>query len=274
MSLQQEIWAMLASDSIDKIILERFLVKAIPKNRMISYKQLKKLTDLKIKRKYKLLKSELFSVHKNDIEVTENEQLLTENANEYIKALIKKYVIPSRFTGNTELRDIAGIFSEQYYTDTEKNFVEFIFHHFISLTDIDPRSVRALTLASRKVLLDFNLATNSHFRHFSKNIYNAILQGKLRAGDNLKQYIDKSYKNNHENEMEERLKSSAEYDYFFDEKANLRCDLETNKNILVKNILNTIISEFSDFAVKILLFVKLQNKFSFLIRDKIFNEFG
>ena len=73
--------------------------------------------------------------------------------------------------------------------------------------------------------------------------------------------------------MEERLKLSAEYDYFFDEKAILRCDLETNKNIFVKNILNTIISELSDIAVKIMLLVKLQNKFPFLIRDKVFNEF-
>ena len=273
MSLQQEIWAILASDTIDKIILERFLIKAIPQNRRIPYEQLERLTHLKVKQKHNLLESKLFKIHENCIEIAENEQLLTESANGYIKALIKKYVIPSRFTGCEELHGITGLFDEQNYTNAEKNFIDFIFQHFIGLADIELRPESALTLESKRVLFHFNLATNSRFCHFSKNVYNAILQGKLRAGDNLRWYIDKSYKNNYEQEIEERLKSSAEYDYFFDEKANLRCDLVTNQNTFVKKILNKVISELSDFAVKILLFVKLQNRFSILIRDKVFDTF-
>lgn len=181
---------------------------------------------------------------------------------------------PERHKGAPARRGRRGqsvLLGEQNYTNTEKKFVDFIFDCFISLTDIDFKSKTVLTAESLNDLVNFNLAINSQFRHFSKVIYNAILQAKLHAGDNLRPYIDKSYQNKHE--MEERLKLSAEYDYFFDEKAILRCDLETNKNIFVKNILNTIISELSDIAVKIMLLVKLQNKFPFLIRDKVFNEF-
>ena len=274
MNIKQETRALFASNLIDKIILERFLIRVIPKNRLIPYEQLERLTHLKIKGKYNLLESELFLIHKNNIEVTEDEQLLTEKANEHIRELIKKYVVPSRFAGNEELRGIAGQFDEQSYTIAEKSFIDFIFDNFISLFDINFRPKTVLTLESLKVLLNFNLVNNSQFRHFSKDIYNAVLQEKLHAGDNLQPYIDKSYKNDDEHEFEKRSKLSTEYDYYFDEKANLRCDLETNKNTFVKNMLNTIISELSDLAVKILLLVKLQNRFPFLIRDKIFNEFG
>ena len=274
MNIMQETEAIIVCDLIEKIILERFLIKAIPQNRLIPNEQLEKIIHSKIKRKYKILESKLFLLHKKVIEVTEDELLLTEKANGYIRGLIKKYVIPSRFAGNEELPGIAGIFDEQNYTNIEKSFIDFIFDSFISLTDINFSPKKALTLESVKVLLNFNFVNNSQFRHFSKDIYNAILQGKLHAGDNLKSYIDKSYSNDNEHEIQKRLKLSAEYDYYFDEKANLRCDLETNKNTFVKNVLNTIISELSDQAVKILLLVKLQNKFFFLIKVKVFDEFS
>lgn len=274
MNIQKETQAMLVSDMIDKIILERFLIKSIPKIRIIPYEQLEKLTHLKIKGLQRSLKSKLFISHKNDIEITENEQLLAGKANELIRGLIKKYVIPSQYTGGEELRDIAGVLDEQSYTDTEKNFIDFIFNTFISLTEINFSPKKVMTFETIQVLLNFNLVNNSQFRHFSKDIYNAVLQAKLHAGDTLKPYIEKSYKNNNENEIETRLKLSAEYDYYFDDKANLRCDLDTNKSVFIKNLLNTIISELNDLTVKLLLLVNLQNKYPFLIRDKIFSEFS
>ena len=63
------------------------------------------------------------------------------------------------------------------------------------------------------------------------------------------------------------------YDYFFDNNGILKCDLDTNINMLIKNFLNTIIYELIDNKAKTMLLLKLNSKYPFLISEKIFYEF-
>ena len=66
-------------------------------------------------------------------------------------------------------------------------------------------------------------------------------------------------------QVAEKLEKSCRYDYFFDSNGILKCDLYTNKSILIKNFLNTIFYDFTDVKAKIILLLKLNNKYPFVI---------
>lgn len=286
-----KIWVI--TDFIEKITLERYLLNAIPKNRHMALNNLTRLTNLKIGRQYKFIKSDLFQMDKKSITITDKENLLSYRANNYIKLLIKKYIIPNKYKNEAclELNDFAGFLEENIYSDKEKEFIDFIFNNCKSIASlgIDTISIKNNPKLIKN-LLNFNLVNNSCFRCIAKKIYSDILHNKIHAGDSIKPYIEEIYKNekkydesrilieklygnnNNNNEIIKRLELSNIYDYYFDENAILRCDLETNRNIFIKNFINTIISEFIDIFAKMLILVNLQKTYPILIEDKIFNE--
>ncbi len=155
----------------------------------------------------------------------------------------------------------------KYYTIEENNFINFMLKNFLTITDMDifPNDTHI------KDLLNFNFVNNNDFRHVSKEVYNAILQKKLRVGDSILPYINRVMKN--KKLINTKLKMSSGYDFYFNENAILKCDLETNINNLTKNFLNSIIFELNDNRTRIGLLAKLQCKFPILLKDKIFYEF-
>jgi len=74
-------------------------------------------------------------------------------------------------------------------------------------------------------------------------------------------------------EITERLEKSSKFDYFFDKDGILKCDLDTNKNILIKNFLNTVLYDFRDPRSQTALLLKLNNKYP-ITSEKIFNEYN
>ena len=120
-------------------------------------------------------------------------------------------------------------------------------------------------------LLNFNYVNSFGFNYIARDIFNAILQNKIHVGDNIMSFMTKRYYD--KKILSEKLKYASIYDYFFNENAVLRCDLQTNTNLLIKNFLNLCIYDFNDITSKTILLLKLNNRYSFLIADKIFNEF-
>lgn len=74
-------------------------------------------------------------------------------------------------------------------------------------------------------------------------------------------------------QVAEKLEKSCKYDYFFDSKGILKCDLDTNIKILIKNFLSTIIYDLVDHKAKITLLMKLNNKYPFLMSENVFDEY-
>lgn len=74
-------------------------------------------------------------------------------------------------------------------------------------------------------------------------------------------------------QIAEKLEDSRKYDCFFDNYGILKCDLDTNKDILIKNFLSTILYDLTDDKSKTILLLKLNSKYPFLISEKIFYEF-
>lgn len=112
-----------------------------------------------------------------------------------------------------------------------------------------------------KALFEFNNLNHRPFLCTAQKIYNDILQNKIHAGDSIIKYIKIKLT---DKEVEERLEKSCKYDYFFDNNGILKCDLNTNKNILIKNFLNTIIYYLTDNVAKMIILLKLNNKYPFI----------
>ncbi len=147
---------------------------------------------------------------------------------EYNKCLIKKYILPSKYKQNQYAFHMRYLVDNKYYTIEENNFM---LKNFLTITDMDifPNDTHI------KDLLNFNFVNNNDFRHVSKEVYNAILQKKLRVGDSILPYINRVIKN--KKLINTKLKMSSEYDFYFNENAILKCDLETIINNLTKNFL-------------------------------------
>ena len=154
--------------------------------------------------------------------------MLTEKTMEYNKCLIKKYILPSKYKQNQYAFHMRYLVDNKYYTIEENNFM---LKNFLTITDMDifPNDTHI------KDLLNFNFVNNNDFRHVSKEVYNAILQKKLRVGDSILPYINRVIKN--KKLINTKLKMSSEYDFYFNENAILKCDLETIINNLTKNFL-------------------------------------
>ncbi|MCI8499154.1 MAG: hypothetical protein HFE28_00885 [Clostridia bacterium] len=256
-----------AEMKLDTIILERYLCNLLPENRSFSLNEIQYLTGYNFKNLQKYMSSSIFEINKNTIYITDNQQLLSEKTMEYCKYLIKKYIFPSKYTQDQFAFHFRYFSDTKYYTSEENKFISFMLKNFLSIAHMDflPKKINI------KDLLNFNCVNSNGFFHVSKEVYNAILQKKLNAGDSILPYISKIIKN--KKQLNIKLKMSCDYDFYFNEDAILKCDLETNSNNFIKNFLNLIIYEINDNLSRIKLLIKLQCRYSILLKDKIFNEF-
>lgn len=70
---------------------------------------------------------------------------------------------------------------------------------------------------------------------FIRKYITQFYKKKLRVGDSILPYINRVIKN--KKLINTKLKMSSEYDFYFNENAILKCDLETIINNLTKNFL-------------------------------------
>lgn len=267
MSNKTKVQTFFITQKIENFIIEKNLITALPFNRQLSFGYIKKQTGINFSKINNHIRSELFNVQKSRIEITDNRQLLSEKTTEYCKYLIKKYIFPSQYTQDQYAFHARYLVDTKYYTSEENSFIGFMLKNFLSVVNMDfcPKETNI------KDLLNFNFVNSNGFYHISKEVYNAILQKKLRVGDSILPYINKTMKN--KKRINTKLKMSSEYDFYFNENAVLKCDLETNTSNLIKNFLNSVIYEINDNFTRIVLLAKLQCRYPILLKDKIFCEF-
>ena len=270
MSDSKSAQAVITAGILTDIILERNLIGAIPRNRQIPLENIKKLTCGKLSNIHKYVSIDLFTVHKTTLEVTDNDKLLSEKTLEYCRQAIKKFVCPSKHEQDEYIYNVGILYNETYYTAEEKSFIDLIFNNFMQIAKLDLNC----KISSIKDLKYFNEVNNNFFYLAAKKVYNAILHKKLHAGDSIIPYINKVYINDQlQKILSEKLKMCSIYDYFFDENAVLKCDLDTNLNMLIKNFINSVLYNFTDYSTKIILLNKLKMKYPLLIKDKNFYDF-
>ncbi len=259
--------AVIAAEVLENTILERILTNSLPANRQFSIKELKKLTDFNYWSLRNYLNSDLYTIHKEKVDITADKRLLVEASENYCKYLIKKYVYPSKYENDELIYHIAKRTNNSYFTSEENCFINLMYNNLIEI--VNDRFI--YKFVPKQDLLNFNYVNSFGFNYIARDIFNAILQNKIHVGDNIMSFMTKRYYD--KKILSEKLKYASIYDYFFNENAVLRCDLQTNTNLLIKNFLNLCIYDFNDITSKTILLLKLNNRYSFLIADKIFNEF-
>lgn len=267
MSDKKSATAVTATKFLEDIILERYLINIIPKNRQYSFSTIKKLTGYNFLPIRGYIKSDLFAINEYSIEITDNTQLLLERSKNYCEKLIKKIVYPALYKYNDFIYRIERLLDSSYYTAEEKSFIDLILDKLFCIINNNI----ALKPISHKDLLEFNSIYSNGFNYVARDIYNAIIQKKLHAGDDILSFINHRLKDN--NVKCAKLESSSKFDYFFTKDAILKCDLNTNINILIKNFLNLSFYNLSDTVTKVILLSKLNSIHPFLIKDKIFENF-
>lgn len=267
MSDEKSAVAVAATMFLEEIILEKYLVKTIPESRQYSLKSIKKLTGYNFRTIKNYVSSKLFTIHKTTLEITDNTRLLSEQSNAYCKTLIKKLIFPSKNKCDEYIYNIGRLFTNSHYTSAEQNFINLMFDKFFCIIN-DNITIRPTSYID---LLKFNSVNCDGFYFVARDIYNAIIRQKLHVGDYILPFINTKLKN--KKNIADILESSSIFDYFFNKNAVLKCDLNTNTNLLIKNFLNLLIYNLNDIDTKIILLQKLNSKYSIFISDKIFDDF-
>ncbi len=265
MSVRKNAEALVASDLLEEIILERYLSGVMPQENKLCLKEIYIYTGYNYYNMRNYINSNLFTISKDAIYISGDMQLLSCKSKEYVEGLIKKMICPKKYENDKYVYIIAKLFDHLYFSEEEQKFIEFMTNELYLI--IKDRAV--LHRISFKDLVGFHNLNRRPFLHIAQRVYNDILQKKICVGDNIMEYINKHLT---ENEIIEKLKNASKYDYFFDSNGNLKCDLNTNTDILIKNFLSTIIYRFNDDLAKTILLLKLNNKYSFLISEKFFYE--
>lgn len=259
--------ALIANETIEKIILERHLFNAIPISNKFSLKKVSKYIGINYSRLQKYIESDLYTINKDTIYITENKQLLSDKSKKYIEDLIKEVIRPEKYKNNKFVYCIAKFFDNSYYSKAEQEFIDLMVNEFFAICNRNTISHRI----SFEDLIGFLNINHNPFQHTARQVYNDILQKKICAGDNIIKYIKEHLT---DIQFTRQLEKSYKYDCFFDNNGILKCDLDTNINILIKNFLCTIIYGLTDNDAKIILLMKLNAKYPFLISEKIFDEYS
>lgn len=257
--------ATVATGFLEDMILERFILGVLPGE--YSVQTIKKLTGYNFLSFKKYIVTDYFTLQGKIIKITNDTELLKKKSKTYCEKLVKKSVFPAKYEHDEFIYNIGRYHNENYYTQEEKRFIKLMLKELFCIIYDDIE----IKITSPKKLLKYNLINNNCFKYVAVDIYNAIIRGKLRAGDNVMPFIMKTIKE--ENIISEKLKSCSVFDYLYDENAILKCDLNTNTNLLIKNFLNLTIYNFYDLFSRLILLMKLNSKYSFLISDKIFIDF-
>lgn len=258
--------ALVANVTMEEIILERYLSNTIPISNKFSIKKLYKFTGHNYYRLRNYIESNLYTISKYTITITDNTQLLADQSKEYVERLIKKTIYLAKNINKKIVYFIAQLFDYSLFTKEEQKFIELMANELFLITESNEISRRI----SYKDLNGFLELNHGSFLRTVRQVYNDILQRKIRAGDNIMKYLKECLT---EIEVAEKLEKSCKYDYFFDSNGCLKCDLVTNINILIKNFLSTIISGLTDDSAKIILLLKLNKKYPLLICEKVFDEY-
>lgn len=259
--------AVVATGTMDEIILEKFLTKSMPKSNKFCLKQVYENTGFKFDNLRKYVYSDLFTIGKDTIDITNDMQLLSDKSREYIEQLIKKVIRPAKYENSKFNYMFAKIFDNSYFTDEEQKFIELITKEVFSIIDYNELSRKI----SIRDLFGFHYLNRPPFIHTARQVYNDILQKKIHAGDNIMEYIKTNLT---DIQVTEKLETSCKYDCFFDNNGILKCDLVTNRNILIKNFLSMIFYGVNDNQAKTILLLKLNSKYPFLISENILCEYN
>lgn len=258
--------ALFATDKMEKIILEKFLADDIPGSKKFNLKQVCKYTGCKYYNLRNYIHSDLYTISKDSIEITDDIQLISHRSKEYVERLIKKMVRPAKYENNKYVYSIAKLFDNSYFTEEEQTFIKLMTNELFLII----KQNNTLRRIDYKDLVGFYQLNRRPFLYTARQVFNDILHKKICVGDNISEYI-KTYLTDFQ--VAEILKNSCKYDYFFDGNGILKCDLDTNKNILIKNFLSSILHDLTDDKAKTILLLKLNGKYPFLISEKIFYEF-
>lgn len=245
-----------ASALLSVIILEKYLAGILPETRLISMKELNKITDYNYVKLRKFLGNNYYRVKGKKFNIIADNQLLAREAKSNCKYLIVELVIPSQPIDSFDNRVFLYIIDSDF-TVEEREFINLMLNDLIAVASIKEFSSQI----SERDLCDFNTLNANSFDQTAKKVYNDVLQKKLHAGDNIMEYLKTDLS---DKEIAERLEKSCKFDYFFDKDGFLKCDLDTNKTILIKNFLNTLLYGFKDLRARNILLLKLNSKYPLL----------
>lgn len=253
-------YALRAAAVLSDIVIEKYFAGILPETRRISIKQLNKDTVYNYYKLRKYLGNNFYRVGIRTVKIIADKKLLSEKSKSICKRLVLKLVIPSQFDEQVFETRVEQYIIDTDYTAEERKFTDLMLNELLSVASIKkfPRRI------SEKDLYGFNSLNGNSFYDNAKNVYNGILQKKLRAGDNIMEYLSENLT---DKEIAERLEKSIEFDYFFDKNGILKCDSDTRKDILIKNFLNTVLYSFSDPQSRTVLLEKLNSKYPVLISD-------
>lgn len=252
--------ALQASATLCNIIFEKYLADILSETRQIAMKELNEITIYNYIKLRKYLGNNIYRPKRKTIKIIADNQLLSEKSKSHSKYLISKLVLPSKFYNDSFENRVGRYITDKNYTAEEIEFIELMLNELLSIAGIKEFARQI----SARDLSDFNSLNDNSFYHSAKKVYNDILQRKLHAGDNIMKYLKTDLS---DQEIAERLEKSCKFDYFFDKDGILKCDLEKNCNILIKNFLNTVLYSFKDQSSRITLLLKLNCKYPILIRE-------
>lgn len=92
--------AIIANGTMEEIILERYLSNTIPISNQFSLKKVYKYTGNDYYRLRNYIESNLYTISKDTINITDNKRLLSNKSKEYVERLIKKVIYPETYKNN------------------------------------------------------------------------------------------------------------------------------------------------------------------------------
>lgn len=249
-------YALQASMHLNEIILEKYIANTLPENRKIDMKELNAITNYNYYELRKYLGNNYYRVKGKTINVIADNQYLSEQSKLYCKRLILNLIPPST---EKDFNRPERYIIDADYTAEEQEFINLMINEFLAVANCNEIE-REIDINN---LLYFNFLNNYFFKLDVKRVYNDILQNKLHAGDNIKSYFDTD--NIIDLQFFNKLDIAEKFDCIFNKFYILKCDLETNKNILIKNFINTVLFDFDDISARISLLKKLNTKYPILI---------
>lgn len=246
-----------ASATLSDIILEMFISGTLPETRQINITELYLITVYDYKKLKNFIGNDYYIVEKNYIKVTADDKYLAEFSRNYLKRCILKLVIPSKFSKDDYDNRHEKYLIDKDYSQAELQFTYSVIDEILSVARLDnlPDNI------STDDLYQFRLLYCNNFYYSARRVFNDILQNRLHAGDNIMSNLMEPFENC---EAINLLNDSCKFDYFFDKDGILKCDLKTNRETLIKNFINIVLTNFNDINSQIALLQKLNAKYPIL----------
>lgn len=250
--------ALQASATLNDIILEKFISGTLPVTRQISFAELYLITVYDYRKLKKYIGNKYYIAEKNYIKVIADDRLLAEYSKDYLKRCVLKLVMPSKFSMDDYDNRREKYLIDKDYSQAELEFAYSIIEEILSLAKLDnlPDTISA------DDLYQFSLINGNNFYYAASRVYSDILQNRLHAGDNITSHLTEVFG---KCDVAESLNDRCKFDCFFDKDGILKCDLKTNRETLIKNFINTALTDFCDINSKIAILQKLNAKYPILI---------